>query len=150
MAVSVACMHASANTVAAAESKKFPFVVIGLLYEEAWIIAALISVLGARVWCSIISEVSPKSRVLKRLLWRMTSVYTRKCFPASAFRDPSAKPSHHSNHLQPRGRAFFESRSGEYPLCLTVSQSVLRIHQIIIAYSKLVVQPYSTGCTKLH
>ena len=73
-----------------------------------------------------------------------------KCFPASAFQDPSAKPSHHSNHLQPKGRAFLENRSGGYPLHLTLSQFVLKIHQIIIAYSKFAVQSYCTAHTTLH
>jgi len=85
----------------------------------------------------------------KRLPWRMTSVYSVKCFPASAFRDPSAKPSH-SNHLEAKGRAFLDDRSGEYPLHLTLSQSVLKIHQITIAYSKFSVQPYDTTYQKPH
>ena len=52
--------------------------------------------------------------------------------------EPSTKPSH-SNHLEAKGCAFLENRSGEYPLLLTVSQLTLKTHQIIIASSKFAV-----------
>ena len=77
-------------------------------------------------------QYSGSSLKRSRLLWRMTSVYSAKVLSSlriSRSQREARSPSHHSNHLEPKGRPFLESRSGEYPLHLTshtLSQFALR------------------------
>lgn len=98
-------------------------------------------------------QYSGSSLKRERLLWRMTSVYRAKVLSSlriSRSQREARSPSHHSNHLEPKGRPFLESRSGEYPLHLTHSLSVrTEVHQIIFAYYKFAVQSSSTTYTKL-
>jgi hypothetical protein len=98
------------------------------------------------------SERKPRSRVQIRLwkwlLGEVTCVNREGALQPPQF-EPSAVPSH-SNHLEAKVRAFLANSSGEYPLALAISQSLLKTHQIITAYSEFTVHLFSTAHTKLH